>query len=388
MRHRFIILSAFCAVLCFAPAWADDPNATATTTSQATEEPAQESAEETEQIVETDEEMDEIQNTVDSMGWCTDDDDPQDESGDYDDEDEDDDAVETRQQEICAKLRELKSLEQELKTAAVQEAQDKYADAKENEQSLANRTLSSLTMAATGIGGMELARGLAEQNADKAAQDEMNAYISGFQCKIGGKSYSGGTNGIEAPGVNQLIKLYQEYVDLAASLKERKAALGLKPGIESDVVLDKAATGMYDDVGHGIENGTYASLYRAVKGNATDAQKLQEQQDASKKRVIGGAIAAGAGVVGGIIGNIAINGNRNKNQNVSSKQNEIKERYNQVVQELVNECNTTIQAHKDFAAKLTSEQLQDKDLAEYKKDVDAAKTVNNLTDIKESLFCK
>ena len=194
------------------------------------------------------------------------------------------------------------------KTAAVQEAQDKYADAKENEQSLANRTLSSLTMAATGIGGMELARGLAEQNADKAAQDEMNAYISTFQCKIGGKSYQGGTNGIEAPGANQLIKLYQEYVDLAASLKERKAALGLKPGIESDVVLDKAATGMYDDVGHGIENGTYASLYRAVKGNATDTQKLDDAASASKKRVIGGAVATGAGAVGGMVGNSAING--------------------------------------------------------------------------------
>ena len=200
-------------------------------------------------------------------------------------------------------------------SAKVKQLERAYQRAKENEQSLANRTLSSLTMAATGIGGMELARGLAEQKADKAAQDEMNAYISGFQCKIGGKSYSGGTNGIEAPGANQLIKLYQEYVDLAASLKERKAALGLKPGIESDVVLDKAATGMYDEVGHGIENGTYASLYRAVKGNATDAQKLQEQQDASKKRVIGGAVAAGAGVVGGIIGNIAINGKDGKGRN-------------------------------------------------------------------------
>lgn len=204
-------------------------------------------------------------------------------------------------------------------TKDISPAEQKYADAKENENSLANRTLGSVTMAATGIGGMELARGLAEQKADAEADAEMNMYISTFQCKVGenGKYYQGGTKSIETPGANQLIKLYQEYVDLAADLKARKEALGQKPGIESEVILDKAATGMYDEVGHGIENGTFASIYRASKGNATDAQKLDDAKSASKKRVIGGAVAAGAGAVGGMVGNMIINGKKNSSSNVS-----------------------------------------------------------------------
>jgi hypothetical protein len=129
----------------------------------------------------------------------------------------------------------------------------------------------------------------------------MQAYLATFQCTAGGKTYSGGTSGIELAGANQLTGLYQQYVDLAADLKERKAALGIKAGIESEVILDKANTGLYDDVGKGIENGTYASLYRASKGNEKDVNKLAEQKNTSATRVKGGAIAAGAGAVGGAV---------------------------------------------------------------------------------------
>ena len=192
----------------------------------------------------------------------------------------------------------------------IKQLEKAYKKAKEREQSLANRTLTALTMAATGIGGMELARGLAEQKADKAAEADMTAYMSTFQCKVGDKRYSGNDTQIEIAGGNELIKLYQEYVDLANSLKERKAALGKKAGIESEVILDKANMGLYDETGKGIENGTYASLYRAARGNENDAAKIQEQKDASKKRVIAGTVVAGAGVVGGTIGNILINGKK------------------------------------------------------------------------------
>ena len=196
--------------------------------------------------------------------------------------------------------------------ARLQELQQAYDDAYEKEHSFANRMLGGLTMAATGIGGMELARGLAEQSADKAAEADMQAYLATFQCRIGdagGKSYKGGEMGIEVSGGNQLTSLYQQYVDLAADLKERKTALGMAPGIESTVVMDKANMGLYDATGgSGVENGTYASLYRASRGNATDAQKLSEQKDASGTRVKAGAIAAGVGAVGGIVGNVLING--------------------------------------------------------------------------------
>lgn len=193
----------------------------------------------------------------------------------------------------------------------IAELQKAYDDAKATETSTANRMLGGLTMAATGIGGMQLAQGLAEQNADKKAEQDMAAYLTTFQCKIGdkgGKSYSGGEMGIEVGGTNQLVNLYQQYVDLAASLKERKTALGMAPGIESQVVMDKANMGLYDDTGRGIENGTYASLYRASRGNETDANKLADQQNTSATRVKGGAIAAGVGAIGGAIGNSAING--------------------------------------------------------------------------------
>ncbi|MBR6838065.1 MAG: hypothetical protein IKM94_00655, partial [Alphaproteobacteria bacterium] len=59
-------------------------------------------------------------------------------------------------------------------------------------------------------------------------------------------------------------------------------------------------------------NGTYASLYRASRGNETDANKLADQQNTSATRVKGGAIAAGVGAIGGAIGNSLINGKLSK----------------------------------------------------------------------------
>lgn len=212
----------------------------------------------------------------------------------------------------------------------MQAAGDKYKAAKEKEQSLANRMVSGVSMAATGIGGMELAQGLSEQKADKDAEADMSRYIETFQCRIGeqGAKINGGDTNISTPGANQLINLYQEYVNLAADLRERKQALGMRAGIESEVILDKASTGLYDDKGTGIENGTYASLYRASQGNQQDADKLSAQQDASKKRVIGGAVAAGAGVVVGALGDSLVNGKLGelikdaKDKKVKSKENE------------------------------------------------------------------
>lgn len=212
----------------------------------------------------------------------------------------------------------------------IQAAEDKYKAAKEKEQSLANRMVSGVSMAATGIGGMELAQGLSEQKADKDAEADMSRYIETFQCRIGeqGAKINGGDTNISTPGANQLINLYQEYVNLAADLRERKQALGMRAGIESEVILDKASTGLYDDKGTGIENGTYASLYRASQGNQQDADKLSALKDTSKKRVIGGAVAAGAGVVVGALGDSLINGKLGelikdaKDKKVKNKENE------------------------------------------------------------------
>ena len=139
-----------------------------------------------------------------------------------------------------------------------------------------------------------------------------------------GKQVKAGPEEIELPGGNDqnMMNLRAQYFALANDLKERKAALGMEPGIESEVILDKSQMGLYDDENIGITGGAYESLYRAKMLNSeTDQTKIDEMADASKKRVKGGAIAAGAGAVVGVLGDSLINGklgemikeNQNKN---------------------------------------------------------------------------
>ena len=187
-------------------------------------------------------------------------------------------------------------------------SENNHKDTNNKEMSTANRMLSGLSMAATGIGGMQMAQGLAEQSADADAARDMDAYLATMQCRVGNNKYKLGESGIDVGGANQLTELYQQYVDLAADLKERKTALGMKAGIESSVIMDSAHMGLYDDKGSGVTNGTYASLYRAARGNEKDQKKLAEQKQSASDKVKGGAIAAGVGVVGGLIGNELING--------------------------------------------------------------------------------
>ena len=217
---------------------------------------------------------------------------------------------------------------------------DKYNNAKENAQSKENRLLTGLTTAATGIGGMELAQGLAEQKADKEAEQSMSAYIATMRCKYaGGKQVRAGQTEIELPGGNDanIMKYRNEYIALADDLKTRKNALGLKPGIESEEILDKAKMGLYDDDTLGINDGAYSSLYRAqMYDSEKDKKQIAESKQTSKNRVVGGAVAAGVGVVGGIVGDQLINGklgekikqarsNRNAKQIESSALNKLKQ---------------------------------------------------------------
>ena len=196
--------------------------------------------------------------------------------------------------------------------ADVEAAREKYEAAKEKEQSLANRTVTSLSTAAMGIGAMELARGLSEQKADKDADADMDAYIETMRCSYGdGKSVKAGPEEIILPGGNdgKIMSYRNEYFALAKDLKERKTALSMKPGIESEEILDKTQMGLYDDEFVGITKGAETSLYREKMLNSeTDKTKREEAQSASSKRVKGGAIAAGAGAVVGIAGDSLVNG--------------------------------------------------------------------------------
>ena len=228
-----------------------------------------------------------------------------------------------------------------------------YEDVKANEQSLANRTLTALSTAATGIGGMELAMGLAEQKADKEADQNMTAYIETMRCTYGdGKQVKAGPDEIELPGANneELFNLRNEYIALAADLKARKEALGMKPGIEAEEIMDKSQMGLYDDEFVGITNGTYESLYRAKMLNSeTDQAKIEEMQKTSKNRVIGGAVAVGVGVIGGVVGNILINKNapKNKSEQILNEREQAMTDLNDLMTSIVDDCNERIQSVKN-----------------------------------------
>ena len=198
-----------------------------------------------------------------------------------------------------------------------------YDDARETEQSHENRLLTTGATVATGIGGMELAKGLSEQNADKTAEQSMASYIATMRCKYGnGRQVKAGLEEIELPGGNdaQMMQLRAEYIALANDLKTRKETLGMKPGIESEKILDKSQIGLYDDENIGITDGAYSSLYRAqIYETQKDQEQIDKDTKTSKNRVIGGAVAGGVGAVGGTLGDSLINGKLN--EVIESKKN-------------------------------------------------------------------
>lgn len=212
------------------------------------------------------------------------------------------------------------------------DSKQKVADLKDNaqkmkdkEQSTANKLLGGAAIGATGIGAMNLASGLAEQKADSAAEEDMKAYLATFVCDYGqGRNIKGGETNIDLPGGNDLFADVNEYRALAADLKIRKEALGKQPGIESEVIIDAADTGLYDNVGMGRQSGAYTSLSRALTDETSkDAEEWAKQKADTASKVKTGAITAGAGAIGGMIGNLAINsGEKNKN-----KVNEINKKY-------------------------------------------------------------
>ena len=193
----------------------------------------------------------------------------------------------------------------------------KNADAmREKEQSTANRLLGGLSIGATGIGGMQLASAVAENRADDAAERDMAAYLATFRCDYGaGRNIAGGETDVQLPGGNTLFQLRQEFATLSTDVKTRKEALGLAPGIESEVVMDSANMGLYDDVSLGRTDGAYTSLSRALSNpTGADAAEWAQQRADTSSQLKTGAIVAGVGIVGGIVGDLLINHDAPKEQ--------------------------------------------------------------------------
>ncbi len=116
----------------------------------------------------------------------------------------------------------------------------------EKKRDIAHGLVSGASSAMTGIGGMEMAQAISEQKSDADAEEEMGAYLTTFKCDYGkSQKYDYSTQDIILPGGNELVQYYTEYKTLADQLKADKTALGLTPGIESQVVYDKAESGLY-----------------------------------------------------------------------------------------------------------------------------------------------
>ncbi len=348
-------------------------------TSETTEESGDAGSAQTPEIhtKEGDPEIDKIFMAIADLGWCPDD---------------DTQVKNSYKQDLCKQFKsvEVDSYSNKALDENTRALEENYQAMQDKETSFENRMLGAAGIGTVGIGGMMAASALAEQNADKNADADMQAYLSTFSCTYPGGNAKGGQTGIELPGANQLIGLYTQYVDLANDLKERKTALGLTPGIESEIILDKANMNLYDNDSNGIENGTYASLYRASKGNTQDINKINKQKESTSKQLKIGAGVAAAGAIATTAANYAINhDNKNKSDELlAERQKLLKDKYAEVSKILVDECNKKIRDHKEYVKTLTPEQLQIEDIKEYKDAVDAAHEIKDVSEITDSKFCR
>lgn len=200
------------------------------------------------------------------------------------------------------------------KVKKADEAQKAYEDAKENQNSFENRMLTAATTAATSQGAIAALSAMSEKRVDAESEQDMSAYLSTFYCNYaGGQSFKSGPTEITIPGGNELLNNYQEYKYLADRLKTTKAALGMRPGIEQEIVYDKAESGLYKYASVGAQSGGFTSLSRALRdANSADAAAWAEQKDKSAQQLKTGAWMVAGGVAAGIIGNKLINGERKK----------------------------------------------------------------------------
>jgi len=211
--------------------------------------------------------------------------------------------------------------------------QDKIADLKNNadamhekENSWQNRLIGAAGIGATGVGGSMVGAALSERAADAAAESAMREYVGTFSCDYGNDQLiDGGTVNVELPGGNDLMELYADYTTRATDLKVRKDALGMRAGIESEIVIPSADTGLYEYSPDGVASGSYASIARAILyADGPDADMWAAQKQATADKLKTGAIVAGVGAVGSLAANIAVNHNN------PNKVKEIKQTYDRM----------------------------------------------------------
>ncbi len=189
------------------------------------------------------------------------------------------------------------------------DAQQKLADAREKQNSLGNRLVNAGASAATGYGARMVATAMAEQSADAKAESDMREWIDTMKCEYGdGQVFNVGTETIYLPGGDEISEYAKEYKNMAGELKKTKAALGLKPGIESETIYDRADYDLYSYNPAERQSSDNVSVSRALMySTSEDAIAWAEQkQESEQNKKIGTGVAIGGTAVG-VIGNTAIN---------------------------------------------------------------------------------
>ncbi len=221
--------------------------------------------------------------------------------------------------------------------AKIDELKANERNMKDKEQSGVNKLMEGASM---GISAESLGTwmsGAAEQRVDAQSENDMKNYLATFRCTYGGSAiHRGGEVNIELPGGNDLIPLYAEYIELAKSLSERKAALGMRPGIESQIILDKADFGLYDDESlAGIS--VFGSLARALMDpNSEEGQKWAQQKSDTKDKTKKAAMATLGTLGASAILNLSINSGDKKKE----KSDEINAIYEKILAGLNDGLNT------------------------------------------------
>lgn len=220
--------------------------------------------------------------------------------------------------------------------AMQRDAEDAYRNEYDNAQSWANKGTTALSTLATGEGAMMAARAIAEKIADDDAEREMAEYVSTMKCEYGGGQSVNLGDTETLPGGNEMFSYKTEFKQLAEKLKATKTALNLRPGIESEVIYDRAETGLYQYQTAERQSGGFTSLSRAlINPEGADATAWNAQRAETNRDLLIGGTLATTGLVAGYAANQYVNRNHEKKyKDLTMTFTEIKEQIEQKYPEI------------------------------------------------------
>jgi outer membrane protein OmpA-like peptidoglycan-associated protein len=216
------------------------------------------------------------------------------------------------------------------------DTENAYKHERDNAQSWANKGITAGSTLLTGEGAMKAAQAIAEQKADKKAEEQMAEWISKMGCEYGNGQQVNLGKEETLPGGNELTQYYTEYKQLADKLKATKTALNLRPGIESEVLYDRAETGLYQYANTERQSGGFTSLSRALMDpTGTDAEQWNAQKAEVAKDLTTGTLLTAGGLVVGAAGNYLVNRNHKKEYQELEKKTKLQQSLDEAVEEIL-----------------------------------------------------